>query len=408
MRAGRPDMRRPVTPPPLAHPAATAYAAVMSRLDKTMGRAQAREDTLTEVLLGALDLPDGAAVLVVDDGPDTIGPTLEARGHTVKRWFRAATLQHGAQPWPPAGPFGAATVRLSKDKQAFEMAVHAALSVLSPGAPLVVYGGNDEGIKSVPKRLAAVLPGLLTVEAKRHCRVLEAHRPDEIEGLKASLSAWARTETLAFDDAPVTHTVYPGVFAKGGLDAATAALLAAMPDPPAGVSVLDYGCGAGVIAGALLRRVPDLKLQLLDADAVAAEAARQNLPDALVRVGASWSSLPAYQRYDRIVSNPPIHDGKERDYTVLQRLIDGAPGRLVDGGEMWLVLQRQVPVSEELWLRFDEVEEVWSDARFTVWRAARPSREGIQEVGGPKRRKGKKKDRKQKERKKPKHREPRR
>lgn len=375
----------------------------MSRLDKTTGRAQARDEILTEVLLGALDLPDGVAVLVVDDGPDTIAPALEARGHAVTRWFRMATLQHGAAAWPPAGGHGAATVRLSKDKQAFEMAVHAALSVLPPGAPVVIYGANDEGIKSAPKRLAAILPGLETVEARAHCRVLEATRPAGLPDLKASLAAWAREETLDFPDAPVTHTVFPGVFAKGGLDAGSAALLAAMPDPPAGASVLDYACGAGVLAGALQRRVPDLKLQLVDADAVAAEAARRNLPEALVRVGASWSSLPAYQRYDRIVSNPPIHDGKERDYSVLQRLIDGAPGRLVDEGELWLVLQRQVPVSEELWLRFDEVEEVWSDARFKVWRAARPSRQGIQEVGGAKRRKGKPRP----ERKKPKHREPR-
>jgi 16S rRNA (guanine1207-N2)-methyltransferase len=316
-----------------------------------------------------------------------------------------ATMQHKATPWPEGGPFGAATVRLSKDKQAFEMAVHAALSLLAPGAPIVIYGANDEGVKSVPRRLADLLPGLETVEAKRHCRVLEATRPDTLPGLRGDLSGWARKETLAFDDAPVAHTVYPGVFAKGGLDAGTAALLAAMPDPPAGASVLDYACGAGVIAGALQRRVPDLKLQLIDADAVAAEAARQNLPGALVRVGASWSALPAYQRYDRIVSNPPIHDGKERDYSVLQRLIDGAPGRLVDEGELWLVLQGQVPVSEELWLRFDEVEEVWSDTRFKVWRAARPSRQGIQEIGGPKKRKGKRDD---KQRKKPKHRTPRR
>ena len=361
----------------------------MSRLDKTTGRAQAREDTLTEVLLGALELPDGVHVLVIDDGPDTIGAVLEDRGHAVTRWWRMATLQHGAAAWPPEGPFGAATVRLSKDKQAFEMAVHAALSVLDSGAPVVIYGGNDEGIKSVPKRLADLLPGLETVDARRHCRVLEAPRPEEPTGLKTSLAAFARTEGLAFDDAPVSHTAYPGVFAKGGLDAGTAALLRAIPDPPAGSSVLDFACGAGVIAGALQRRVPDLKLQLMDADAVAAEAARRNLPDALVRVGASWSSLPAYQRYDRIVSNPPIHDGKERDYSVLQRLLDGAPGRLVDEGELWLVLQGQVPVSEELWLRFDEVEEVWSDTRFKVWRAARPSRQGIQEVGGPKKRKGK-------------------
>ena len=361
----------------------------MSRLDKTTGRAQAREETLTEVLLGAIDLPDGASVLAVDDGPDAIGPALELRGHAVTRWWRMATLQHGATAWPPDGPFGAAIVRLSKDKKAFEMAVHAALSVLDSGSPIVIYGGNDEGIKSVPKRLSALLPDLQTVEAKRHCRVLEAVRPADLPSLLGTLSEWARTETLDFPDAPETHTVYPGVFAKGGLDAGTAALLAAIPDPPAGASVLDFACGAGVIAGALQRRVPDLKLQLMDADAVAAEAARRNLPDTLVRVGASWSSLPAYQRYDRIVSNPPIHDGKERDYSVLQRLIDGAPGRLVDEGELWLVLQGQVPVSEDLWLRFDEVEEVWSDTRFKVWRAARPSRQGIQEVGGPKKRKGK-------------------
>ncbi|MEC7949156.1 MAG: methyltransferase [Myxococcota bacterium] len=375
----------------------------MSRLDKTTGRAQAREDTLAEVLLGALELPDGAAVLVVDDGPDAIGRELEARGHAVTRWWRMATLQHGATAWPLPGPYGAATIRLSKDKRAFEMAVHAALSVLQPGAPLLVYGANDEGIKSVPRRLEGILPGLETVEARRHCRVLETMRPSALPGLRGELDAWSRTETLAFGDSPVSHTVFPGVFAKGGLDEGTASLLATMPDPPAGASVLDFACGAGVIAGALQRRVPDLKLQLLDADAVSAEAARRNLPDAMVRIGASWSALPAYQRYDRIVSNPPIHSGKERDYSVLQRLIAGAPSRLVDEGELWMVLQRQVPVRDELWLCFDEVEEAWSNTRFRVWRAARPSRQGIQEVGGLRRGTGKRAPRK-----KPKHREPRR
>ena len=50
--------------------------------------------------------------------------------------------------------------------------------------------------------------------------------------------------------------VYPGLFAAGGLDVMTAALLRALPPPPRGANVLDFCCGSGAIAAALGAREP--------------------------------------------------------------------------------------------------------------------------------------------------------
>ena len=47
---------------------------------------------------------------------------------------------------------------------------------------------------------------------------------------------------------------YPGLFAGGGLDVMTAALLRALPTPPVKGAMLDACCGSGVIAAALHAR----------------------------------------------------------------------------------------------------------------------------------------------------------
>jgi 16S rRNA (guanine1207-N2)-methyltransferase len=162
------------------------------------------------------------------------------------------------------------------------------------------------------------------------------------------------------------------MFAKGELDAGTQLLLGALTDFPETGTVLDFGCGSGVIGAVLQRRQPGLQLQCLDADAVAVHAAQRNVSGALVRCGASWSALPAYKRYDAIVSNPPIHMGKHRDYRVLVTLIEEGGLRLAEGGSLWMVVQRQVPVERNLQDWWASVELVAEDTRFRVWRAQQP------------------------------------
>lgn len=341
----------------------------MRALLQSNPQADGRDDTVCEVARTAWDSlgrDAGASVLVAGAGLDPLADQLGAT-----RWRRRARPGRSATAWPPDGPFQAAILRPARGKEELEMTLHAVASVLEDGAPLLVVGHNDEGIKSAARRIKDVLGACETLDTRRHCRVLLARRAPGLE-LRSSLDDWARTSTFPVADGPLDLQVWPGLFAKGTLDAGTALLLSALTDLPAGASVLDFGCGTGIVGAVLSRRVPGLTLQCLDADAVAAMATQRNASGALVRCGASWSALPAYNRYDAIVSNPPIHQGKHRDYRVLVTLIEEGGLRINDGGSLWLVVQRQVPVERNLQEWWAVVELVAEDTRFRVWRAQQP------------------------------------
>ncbi|MFT4979953.1 MAG: 16S rRNA (guanine1207-N2)-methyltransferase, partial [Myxococcota bacterium] len=148
-----------------------------------------RDDDATTVMLDALPpIAVGGRVLVVGDRTGRVVPDLSNRSLTVHRWNRRAVGSQSATAWPEAGPYDAAVVRLPRSKAELEMTLHAAAADLKPGAPLYVYGANDEGIKSVGNRMASLLGETIALDARKHCRVVEFLRPEEIVGLKRSLA----------------------------------------------------------------------------------------------------------------------------------------------------------------------------------------------------------------------------
>lgn len=315
-------------------------------------------------------VPTGAGnVLIVDDQTGLLQSGLESRGWTGHHWRRVSGPLGPASPWPDGHLYDAACVRLTKDKGAFEMALHATASVLSPDAPVWVYGANDEGIKSAPKRMKAVFDEVRVIDTRRHCRVLEGRGRTGQAVLRGRLEDWSTTTQLHFDDMTIDQQSFPGVFAKGRLDAGTNLLLNTLAPFGETDSILDYAAGSGVLGIRLLQRQPGLDITMIEADAVALEAARFNLPSATHILGHALTALPSHARFDAIVANPPYHSGKARSSAVVSRLIEDAPRYLNKGGALWMVLQNQVNVATLLDTHFDTVELAASDKRYKVWRA---------------------------------------
>jgi 16S rRNA (guanine1207-N2)-methyltransferase len=326
-------------------------------------------DPAVTVMIDCLDqVSAGAAPLVVGDPSGRLASALAATDAKPAAWLRRAGGHARATAWPPPGPHSSAFVRLPKAKDELAFLLGAAATTVKPGGAIVVFGANDEGIRSVGPLLERVTGAADTLSTRRHCRVIAGLRRTEIAGLNEGLESWRQVLSIDLGCGPRPWTTYPGLFARGGLDDGTRLLLAHLPAIAPDARVLDFASGTGVVAAAVVERQPTARVDLIDSDALAMEAARENVPGARLLLGTGLEAA-AGARYAAILSNPPIHDGVSETHRVLERLIAEAPRYLGPGGVFQIVVQRRVKVQPLLAPVFGTVEILADDGRFRVWRA---------------------------------------
>lgn len=325
----------------------------------------ASADALIRRSLEAIDW-SGRVLLANQAG--ALPALLAERGIGGAVWNRRMADAGPAEPWPPAGPFDLAVLRLPKAKDEQEMATHGCLGALATAGRLILYGGNDEGIRSAIAMLEQLCGRVETVATRGHGRVVAARRPADSGRLRGALADWRRTVPLAIAGATRNWVTYPGIFAADRIDEGTALLLGALPALSPGATVLDYGCGSGVIGAAMRAASPSIALDLIDNDSVALVAAGENVPGARLILGARLGAA-GKRRYDAILSNPPLHRGIAEDHAELEQFLSDAPDHLMAGGLLQVVVQRRVPLDRLLAKRFGSVRIVAEDNRYRVWRA---------------------------------------
>jgi len=326
-------------------------------------------EAAAEELIGrSLDAIDLTGRTLLANQAGALPDLLAERGIDFHLWNRRLAGKGGAHAWPPSGPFDMALLRLPKARDEQQMAMHASLSALAHGGRLIVYGGNDEGIRSAGDRLDELCGKIETLAARGHGRVLSARRPANGAPLRASLAAWASVAQLSIAGSERRWVSYPGVFAAGRIDDGTGLLMETLPPLRAGDAVLDYGCGSGAIGAAALAVQPDILLDLLDDDAVALEAARENVAGARLLLGNGLADARRVG-YAAILSNPPLHMGIAEDHALLESLIADAPAHLRDGGHLQMVVQRRIPLERLLAKHFGDVAIAAQNGRYRVWRA---------------------------------------
>lgn len=175
----------------------------------------------------------------------------------------------------------------------------------------------------------------------------------------------------------------PGVFSFDRLDPGTSLLLGALASAPSSrrwSSVVDLGCGTGVIAAALGMTHSDAVVWALDdswraaASAELTFGATNEMSDRLrVRVADALDEsfagdLPADRSVDAVVVNPPFHDGNALSDAIARRMFLGARRVLRPGGELWVVGNRHLGYHLALGRLFGRPQVMASDPRFSVLR----------------------------------------
>lgn len=129
-----------------------------------------------------------------------------------------------------------------------------------------------------------------------------------------------------------------GVFSKNGIDYGSRVLLENY-QPESAKSLLDVGCGYGTL-GLTLAKKFDLGVTMVDVNSRALDLCRQNAIDNAVsnsKIELSNIYVSVSEKYDAIISNPPIRAGKE----VVHEILAGAFGHLNDGGHLTIVIQKK-------------------------------------------------------------------
>lgn len=128
-----------------------------------------------------------------------------------------------------------------------------------------------------------------------------------------------------------------GVFSKKGMDFGTRTLLENLDYENMHGKILDFGCGYGSI-GIVVSKITNLEVDMLDINKRSIELARENSKLNKVKTNVFESNIyeNVTNKYDYIISNPPIRVGNE----ILHKILFDAQEYLNENGQLWIVVNK--------------------------------------------------------------------
>ncbi len=141
-------------------------------------------------------------------------------------------------------------------------------------------------------------------------------------------------------DKVIKFTVDNGVFSKNHVDIATNFMLNVILNENISGKVLDLGCGYGTI-GITLSKFFKIDLTMLDINERALHLTKENLKlnkvDARVIESDGFNEIKDDEKFDIIITNPPIRAGK----AVIYKMYEDSYNHLNDGGKLYLVINKK-------------------------------------------------------------------
>lgn len=165
---------------------------------------------------------------------------------------------------------------------------------------------------------------------------------------------------------PLTFSTDTDVFSPKGVDTGTKALLSFVTLKPED-SVLDLGCGYGVVGIWAAKQIGSSHVTMVDISEKAIACARANatlnqVSEGLTILVCDGVPVERNETYSLILSNPPYHT----DFSVPKRFIEQGYKKLVMGGSMYMVVKRRDWYKNKLASVFGSVRVYEKDGYFIL------------------------------------------
>lgn len=267
--------------------------------------------------------------------------------------------------------YDAALIFVSKAKQETLFWIKALIPLLSSVATIYLVGENKGGINSTPNLLNPFTNNVIKYDSARHCTMYAAQLDEKSNTGQFNLDSCYTNYPIQIlnSDNKLNIFALPGVFSASELDEGTSLLLDSLP--PLHGSVLDMGCGAGVIGTYLKTQYPDIILSMADVSLLAVRSAEKTIQENHLEAKIFASDMFSHVtgKFDFIISNPPFHAGLKTHYSATEAFLRDASQYLYPNGQLYIVANkflRYEPILEE---KFKHVSLVNQNQRFKIIRA---------------------------------------
>lgn len=272
-----------------------------------------------------------------------------------------------------------AVIFLCKSKKLTQNILFNLNSLIQSETKFLILGSNAIGGKSADSLVKKVAK-VFKLDMARKCTLFSATLN---EG--AQFEPIAKTKPLNYQG--LTLEQHHGVFSQGEVDLGTSMLLEAVnqevtqnTDLLAG-NILDLGCGSGIV-GLSLKQAGAQCVVCSDISATALKCTELNAKLNNLEVHTlACNMLPQAQdldrqglaikegRFDVIVTNPPFHEGVNRNMNPTLNMIANAKNSLTKNGVLYLVGNTNLHYELALNEAFNHVQILKSTTKFTVFKA---------------------------------------
>lgn len=330
------------------------------------------DDRFGVLTLGVITLHGASDVRVVQDS--LVGErALEANAGL----FRRGGFHHPASLESAFRDARLVLVRLGKSLDRLD---EVARAVARWGAPDVVLLAGGRTKFMTPAQNAVLRRSFGEVRATRgraKSRLLIAADPLQAAATRASITdPWPRH--VFSDELGFTVVAHGGVFAGATLDQGTRVLLGVLDQAvPAARDAVDLGCGSGVLATALARQRPRLRVVATDVSAAAVASARltadlAGVGDRIVTLRSDAGDALAEESADLVVCNPPFHADTAVTTATAEVMFRNAASILRPGGELWTVWNAHLRYRSALERVVGPTRQVVRTPKFVVTASRRP------------------------------------
>lgn len=229
-------------------------------------------------------------------------------------------------------------------------------------------------IKHIPERCAEACRRLL-----RDVQVLPAWRKSRVIVARAGaigLADWNLMDGYPLPGGAERLEGLPNVFGREQLDKGTRLFLPHVPTAVGAASVVDLGCGNGILGIVAGLNNPQADVVFVDVSAQAVQSAERNwrrlVGERLARFEhADGLAGAAPASVDWILCNPPFHEQGVVGDHIAWRLFTQAHRALRPGGRLRIVGNRHLGYHVKLQRLFGQVRQLDADPRFVVLEAVR-------------------------------------